>query len=105
MSEPTSHNPLDYEPSSIEQHARIETLKLRWAKAAILFGLGCMWAGTHSELRYTLGFARDVWMLISLCLFVMGGYLALAGSRTHLYLSSHHVADYVCRRIDEATGK
>ncbi len=59
-----------------------------WAKLEILFGLGAAgvgmlvggWAVTRPAVQLT-------WVGAALLLFVLGWYLALAGTRSHLYRS------------------
>jgi hypothetical protein len=82
-----------------------------WAKLEIVFGLlaagsGLLvgaWAVSRSpepNIEYTG---------IGLILFILGGYLALAGSRSHLYQSNNRLAAYLAEimrhgRIDAVTA-
>jgi hypothetical protein len=72
-----------------------------WAKAEILLGLlaACLgiflgdWAfGRAGESPWSLAAA-------GLLLFVLGGYLALAGHRSHLYQSNNELAAYLAEEI------
>lgn len=73
-------------------HQRLGYAKLNrvWAKAEILLGLFAaglgillgQYAVTRSEIAWTFAVA-------ALALFVLGGFLALAGHRSHLYQSSN----------------
>src|SRR5262245_41110496 len=71
-----------------------------WAKAEILLGL--VSAGLGMLLgNWALGKAGDAtWLLAAgLALFVLGGYLALAGHRSHLYQSNNELAAYLPEEI------
>jgi len=71
-------------------------LNRTWAKLEILlglfaFGMGVflgVWAVTRIEISFGL-------VAASLVLFVLGGYLAMAGSRSHLYQSNNELTAYL----------
>jgi hypothetical protein len=77
MTMPAPASPLFEIPAATAHERR--PLALWWSKFEILFGLGSaglgvVWAG-NSDLR--------AWLAPGLC--SLGGYLALAGHRSHLY--------------------
>lgn len=82
-------------------------LSRAWAKAEIALGLlaagiGVM-AGTWAvsrpmEIEWPFAAA-------GLALFVLGGYLALAGHRSHLYQSSNELTALLLERIERLEGK
>jgi hypothetical protein len=64
-------------------------LNRSWAKAEILLGLTAAGGGLMLG-QYALTQLGAVWEIIAaLALFTLGGYLALAGHRSHLYQSSN----------------
>ncbi len=79
-----------------EVHERLGYARLNkaWAKLEILFGLLAAGGGLLLGLRAT------PWELIAagLGLFALGGYLALAGHRSHLYQSAN---DRVALLVEE----
>jgi hypothetical protein len=73
-----------------------------WAKAEILLGL----AGVGIGIVTTAALARrpetevPEWAWLGpILLIVLGGYLALAGHRSHLYLSNNRLAAYLAGLI------
>jgi hypothetical protein len=74
-----------------ELHQRLgyRRLSRAWAKAEILLGLAAAGAGLLLG-SFALTGPEPAWALAAgaLGLFVLGGYLALAGHRSHLYQSS-----------------
>ena len=69
----------------IEKEIGLKRLTKTWAKLEIFLGLLAGGIGI-----YLLGYEKDLLMAGSgLMLFVLGGYLALAGHRSHLYQSSN----------------
>src|SRR6478609_6807557 len=76
-------------------------LNRHWAKAEILIGLLAAGLGVLVG-DWAVGRAEDVaWLTAGagLVLFVLGGYLALAGHRSHLYQSSNELAAYLAEEI------
>ncbi len=71
-------------------------LSRTWAKLEIVLGLGAASAGmllgvravSRTEVEWMAGLAG--WLLM-----VLGGYLAMAGSRSHLYQAGNQLAAYV----------
>ena len=79
-----------------------KALSRAWAKAEILVGLSAAGAGL---LLGVWAVGRPVgegeWLaaLAGLALFVLGGYLALAGSRSHLYQSNNELIAYLIEEL------
>lgn len=76
-------------------------LSWRWAKLEIAIGLFAAGAGLFGG-QWVFSWAREVnWPAAagSLALFVLGGYLALAGHRSHLYQSNNALAAYLAEQI------
>jgi hypothetical protein len=75
---------------------------LTWAKLEILLGLLAVSAG-HLLSIYTIVHAgpRYFWLLVaaSVVLQSLGGYLALAGHRSHLYQAQNKLAAWVAVQI------
>ena len=73
--------PLDYRPLS-----RV------WAKAEIFLGLAAAGSGLFAGVwGIAVSPGQPVWLALAagLALFVLGGYLAMAGHRSHLYQSAN----------------
>ena len=68
-----------------------------WAKLEILLGLAAVGAGMMSGSYLMLNYRDvEVWMWTGpVILFACGGYLALAGHRSHLYQSNNRLAAYL----------
>lgn len=93
---------MDREKALARLHADLGLKRLNrpWAKLEILGGLAAaglglllgVWAVVHD---------REPWLLAGagLLLFVLGGYLALAGSRSHVYQSNNELAAYLAELI------
>ena len=71
-----------------------------WAKVEIFFGLGAVGGSVFGGLHLArdAGTPEGVWAGLA-AVFTLGGYLALAGHRSHLYQSNNrlaaHLADLV----------
>jgi hypothetical protein len=90
------HTDLGYKP-----------LTRAWAKIEILFGLAAGGAGLLLG-NWALVRAGDMeWGFIysALGLFVLGGYLALAGHRSHLYQSNNELIAYLMSEIQRLQQK
>lgn len=75
----------------------LSRLSRAWAKAEVAIGLACVAAG----LRLLGGATGEVWA--GGALFVLGGYLAAAGHRSHLYQSLNRHTAYVLQALEAAT--
>jgi hypothetical protein len=88
----------------IRLHAELGLKRLSpvWAKLEILFGLLTAGAGLLYGVRLAaspiLNAGPFEW-LAPLLLFTLGGYLALAGHRSHLYQSNSRLAAYLAGLI------
>jgi hypothetical protein len=78
-------------------------LNRAWAKAEILLGLFAVGAGLLAGgwglMKADLG---QGWLAVGagLALFMLGGYLTLAGHRSHIYQSNNELIAYVLQEFD-----
>lgn len=90
--------------------AGLKPLNKLWAKIEILLGLGCVVLGLVFGIASILGSRRNafprldetadpLWFVASLVLFVLGGYLTLAGHRSHLYQSNNTLTAVLLEEI------
>ncbi len=81
-------------------------LNRAWAKAEILLGLSAAGGGLLIG-SWAVRAASVEWLLAvgGLILFVLGGYLALAGSRSHLYQSSNELTSLLLHEIQRLHKK
>jgi hypothetical protein len=87
--------------SQLQEALGHKRLSRSWAKAEILLGLFAAGLGLFLG---EWAFGRpgdDPWPLAAagLLLFVLGGYLALAGHRSNLYQSGNELAAYLAEEI------
>jgi hypothetical protein len=98
----------DREQALAELHARLGYKRLRpgWAKAEILLGLSAAGVGLLLG-DWALARPQPEWGLAGggLALFVLGGYLALAGQRSHLYQSGNALAAYLAECVRGSNSK
>jgi len=92
----------------LEKNLGFKQLSPTWAKVEIFLGLGAAGAGlllSNWSLSQPMG--EILWVLVGsgLCLFVLGGYLALAGHRSHLYQSSNKLTAYLVEEIRRMQDK
>ena len=83
-------------------------LNRTWAKLEIVFGLLAAGAGLLlSDWTISRSAAEAEWTLAAggLALFVLGGYLALAGHRSHLYQSGNERTAYLAELIRSMNEK
>jgi hypothetical protein len=79
-----------------------------WAKVEILLGLGAAGAGL---LLAEWGLSRPLsevdlgWVAAGWVLFVLGGYLAMAGHRSHLYQSANEQTAFLLEEIRRIKAK
>jgi hypothetical protein len=93
-----------------ELHASLgyKRLNRTWAKLEILFGLLAVGAGSLLD-GYWLVRAEPMttWLFpaAGLTLFMLGGYLAMAGHRSHLYQSANERTAYLAEIIRSMKDK
>jgi hypothetical protein len=92
------------------QPGRIEPQRFggAWAKVEIVLGLAVTGAGLVLAQRSTLRPVANVdWGLgaVGLALFVLGGYLTLAGQRSHLYRALHEQAARLAEALRRSNDK
>jgi hypothetical protein len=94
---------MDCEPMLTKLHADLGLKRLSpvWAKLEIVLGL--LAAGAGVPLMTAGPDAASV--LGGLALFVLGGYLALAGHRSHLYQSNNLLTAYLADEIRKLHSK
>jgi len=90
-----------------EMHAALghTPLNRAWAKIEIVLGLAAAgaglllgdWAVSRNAVAENAAYAGA-----GLLLFVFGGYLAMAGHRSHLYQSNNGLTAYLVRQIEKA---
>jgi hypothetical protein len=93
--------------AEISKKLGYKPLNRLWAKAEILLGLTAFGAGVLLG-HWTLGRAAEIaWEQVAgaLALIVLGGYLTLAGHRSHLYQSSNELVAYLAAEIHELKSK
>ncbi len=86
--------------SHLHRELGLKRLNPLWAKLEILFGLFAVGAGivgTHA-MNSTKDQPPWVWLLPVLAI-ALGGYLALAGHRSHLYQSNNRLVAYLADLI------
>ena len=85
---------LDYE-NLFEHQLGLKRLNKVWAKCEIFGGLACVWLSIWAHDLMPVSLQGDIWYPITFGLFVLGGYLAMAGSRSHLYQSQNRTAAFL----------
>jgi hypothetical protein len=86
----------------IELHRKLgfKALNPVWAKLEILLGLGAAGAGLLLPFLFASSPSdQPFYALPGLILFVLGGYLAMAGHRSHLYQSNNALTAYLLSEI------
>jgi hypothetical protein len=98
----------DHERALADLHGRLGLRRLSptWAKLEILLGLLAVGAGLFLG-QWSLSRPDADWAPAGagLALFVLGGYLALAGHRSHLYQSSNALAAHLAVKIESLQDK
>ncbi len=86
-----------------ELHAALGYKRLHsaWAKGEIFLGLAAVGGGLLLGVWAVSRPVEIEWLvaLLGLSLFVLGGYLALAGHRSHLYQSNNHLTAFLLGEI------
>lgn len=98
------------EESLAKLHARLGYKKLNrtWAKIEILLGLACSGGGLLLGIANLVPVQPGIrweFVLAGLVLYVLGSYLALAGSRSHIYQSNNELAAYLVEEIHDLKEK
>ncbi len=82
-----------------ELHAALghKPLSKAFAKFEIILGVSSVWAGLLLLLQGSVskGEPHELSLAGSCTLFVLGGYLAMAGSRSHIYQSNNALTAYL----------
>src|SRR5438128_1596804 len=90
---------LNPELHRVHRELGYKRLNRPWAKIEIVLGLGAAGIGlclaSHAPVLETMAFG--------VILFVLGGYLTLAGHRSHLYQSNTELAAFFLRELDRLT--
>jgi protein-S-isoprenylcysteine O-methyltransferase Ste14 len=95
-------DPLAEELDALRQSTGFQPLNKAWAKCEILFGLIAVGVGFVTALRLAKLPDDEVpwWMwAVPVLLITLGGYLALAGHRSHLYQSNIRLTAHLAQRL------
>lgn len=96
------------DPSDLHHRLGYRRRSLVWPKVEILLGLAAAGLGLilgHGTLGRSL-VAGDLALTVGgLALFVLGGYLTLAGHRTHLYQSGNERTAYLAEILRQSKDK
>jgi hypothetical protein len=93
---------LKSEHDRLLREAGLRPLSPTWAKLEILIGLAAAAIGLLCGMRGVRDLAAaEAWPLLaaSVLLQTLGGYLALAGHRSHLYQSQNKLAAYLAAQL------
>lgn len=91
-------NPPDDALARLHRDLGLKRLNPLWAKLEILFGLVAVAAGLVAATK--LAARPEAWAWLGPVLLVaLGGYLALAGHRSHLYQSNNRLAAHLADLI------
>jgi len=88
--------------AELHAHLGYKPLNRLWAKMEIIIGLIAAGLGIFlvSGIPFFVGpNAEIIWLIAGLLLFVFGGYLAMAGHRSHLYQSNNELTAYLAMLI------
>jgi hypothetical protein len=90
--------------SQLHADLGLKRLNRTWAKVEILLGLTVAGAGLFLGDWAVRPAGEPSWqyLLAGLVLFVLGGYLAMAGHRSHLYQSNNELAAYLAETMRAA---
>ena len=89
-----------------ELHSRLsyKPLNRAWAKLEIVLGLSATGAGLLAGVwGVSRAAAEQEWLAVAVgfVLFVLGGYLTLAGHRSHIYQSNNELVAYLAEEIHQ----
>lgn len=96
------NDPLAEELATLHELTGFRKLNRWWAKAEILLGLFAVAVGIVSALVLARRSESEVSVLAwaaPILLMTLGGYLALAGHRSHLYQSNLRLTSYLAFRF------
>jgi hypothetical protein len=99
--------PIDHALDRLHADLGYRHLNKVWAKMEILFGLFALGGGMLLG-EWTVTKSPDSSLacsLVSLTLFTLGGYLALAGNRSHLYQSNNRLNAYLAELLRQSNQK
>jgi hypothetical protein len=94
--------------SDLYRRLGYKPLNRAWAKVEILLGLTAAGVGlvlVHWPMSRSPVMGEVVLVLGGLALFVLGGYLALAGHRSHLYQSANERTAYLAEILRHEKDK
>ena len=89
-------SPPDDPVARLLRETGLRPLNPLWAKLEIVLGLAAVGVGLLVMVR---GPAAAEVLAAGVLLFVLGGYLALAGHRSHLYQSNNRLAAYLAELV------
>lgn len=93
---------IETELETLHRELGLKRLRGWWAKAEIFGGLLMVALG----LAVIILFPKEIIAAAGIVLFVLGGYLAMAGHRSHLYQSNNMLAAWLsCRLREEKSSK
>ena len=94
---------MDHQKAAARLYADLGLKRLNpvWAKLEIVLGLAAAGAGLimADSTVQQIGEPAGPQLFTGLALFVLGGYLALAGHRSHLYRSNNVLAAYLAETV------
>jgi hypothetical protein len=94
--------------SVLHEKLGYKSLNRTWAKGEIVLGLGAAGAGLllgNWALSHPSGELPWQSVLGAWALFVLGGYLTLAGHRSHLYQSNNELTAYLAEELQRLKEK
>lgn len=94
---------IDAEQDRLHRDLKFQRLNPAWAKIEIVLGLAAAIGGLLCAARGCMAADEIDWLstLGGGLLHVLGGYVAMAGHRSHLYQSQTKLTAYVLSRIEE----
>jgi hypothetical protein len=96
------------EKTDLQSRLGYKQLSRTWAKIEIMLGLTAAGVGIFVGVwgMNRQGIEENwTYVVTSLILFVLGGYLAMAGNRSHLYQTSNEQIGYLAEKIDRLQKK
>ena len=93
---------MDDRQAEFYRNAGLKPLSPVWAKLEIVLGLAAAGVGLLLGMAFSAAPPGDIelsFWAAPLLLFVLGGYLAMAGHRSHLYQSNNRLVAYLAAEI------